>query len=305
MMIASQPSVRTLARNTQAAPAPPADSNPPAPPADSFGGKIGKKALQTGIAWGNATGTVVGGAGGLSTAMAGLYVGVLGGAVVGATLGGGIGPMLGAVSGKGALGFLGTTFSTMGTAAKAGVLLGGLAGGAGAFSIGNSVGNLAGKVVGFPLGAAVGAAQGIGQAAEDAATGGSSTTTGTGGGPGHTNHKTDLNKMNGITATAAAVVSGVGLLSGASGGFIAGAGVASTGNLVSGLLARNVSLSAIGGAALTGGIVGAAVFGVIGGVGGWKLVKGTQKVVGWVSDKISSNNTPPTPPTPPAPPAAK
>lgn len=247
-----------------------------APPVEKEKVSIGKEALRTGIAWGNATGTVTGGATALATTMGGLYMGVLGGAIVGGALGGGVGPVIGAISGNGALGFLSTSFQTMGLAAKAGIVLGGAAGAAGSWSVGQTLGEVAGKAVAFVPGAAVGAIGAIGKKAEEMATGeaGGDVT-----GPAPKPSKPpvasrpDLNQMNGIGKTLAAGVGGFGLLAGGAGGFVAGAGIASTGSLVNGLLANNVSLSNITGAALFGGAVGGVAMGVLGAVGGWKLVK--------------------------------
>ena len=44
-------------------------------------------------------------------------------AINGSALGGGLGPVFGAISGNGALGFLSTSFKTLGMAAKAGAVL--------------------------------------------------------------------------------------------------------------------------------------------------------------------------------------
>ncbi len=263
----------------------PEDNNQtPPPPQEKV--SIGKEALRTAISWGNATGTVTGGATALATTIGGLYMGVLGGAIVGGALGGGLGPVFGAISGNGALGFLSTSFKTLGMAAKAGVVLGGVAGAAGTWSVGQTVGEVAGKAVAFVPGAVVGAIGAVGKKANEVATGEP------GGGaaptpkPPSKPQKTDLNQMGGVAKTIAAGVGGFGMLAGAAGGFVAGAGIASTGSLVNGLLAHNVSLANITGAAMFGGAVGAAAMGVMGAVGGWKLVKLGQKVAEKVSNGV-------------------
>lgn len=259
----------------------PGDNNPtPPPPQEKV--SIGKEALRTGIAWGNATGTVTGGAVGLATTIGGLYMGVLGGAIVGAALGGGIGPVFGAIGGNGALGFLSTSFQTMGLAAKVGVVLGGAAGAAGSFSVGQKVGEVAGKAVMFVPGAAVGAIGALGKKAEEIATGEGQGTGPVAPQPHQPAKPQDLNKMGGVSKTIAAGIGGFGMLAGAAGGFVAGAGIASTGSLVNGLLAHNVSLANIGGAAAFGGAIGAVGMGVLGAVGGWKLVQAGR----WVGDKV-------------------
>lgn len=259
----------------------PGDNNPTPPPS---GDKvsIGKEALRTGIAWGNATGTVTGGAVGLATTIGGLYMGVLGGAIVGAALGGGIGPVFGAIGGHGALGFLSTSFQTMGIAAKAGIVLGGAAGAAGSFSVGQKLGEFAGKAAVFVPGAAVGAIGALAKKAEEAATGESGTTAPVVPTQPKPAKPTDLNKMGGVSKTIAAGIGGFGMLAGAAGGFVAGAGIASTGSLVNGLLAHNVTLANITGAAAFGGAIGAVSMGVLGAVGGWKLVQAGR----WVGEKV-------------------
>lgn len=278
-------SARTLAtvspRRSEGASAPPAETPPEAPKDNvSFGGKIGQSAVRTGIAWGNAFGIASGGATGLATMTGALYAGVLGGAVTGAALGMGFGPVLSSVTSNGALSFIGTTFSTAGAFAKAGIAIGGIAGAAGAWQVGNGIGSAVGKTAGFILGAPVGAVQGLWSSAEGVATG-----QGTKPVENKENQKpketvfTDLNKMSGPMKVYASVVGGVGMLSGAVGGFTIGASVASAGNLLSGLMASNVSLSSIGGAAMVGGVVGGALFGVIGGFGGFNVAKLTKK--GW------------------------
>lgn len=269
-----------LARTQSQAPAP-AVGESTAAPAQQEKVSIGKEALRTAISWGNATGTVTGGATALTTTIGGLYMGVLGGAIVGGALGGGLGPVFGAISGNGALGFLSTSFKTMGLAAKAGIVLGGAAGAAGSWSVGQTVGEVAGKAVAFVPGAAVGAIGAIGKKAEEIATGEAG---GDVAAPAPTPKppaaavRPDLNQMSGIGKTLAAGVGGFGLLAGGAGGFVAGAGIASTGSLVNGLLANNVSLANISGAALFGGVAGGVAMGVLGAVGGWKLVKLGQKV---------------------------
>ena len=264
--------------------APKPNENNPTPPPPQEKVSIGKEALRTGIAWGNATGTVTGGAAALTTTIGGLYMGVLGGAIVGAALGGGIGPVFGAIGGHGALGFLSTSFKTLGIAAKAGVVLGGAAGAAGSWSVGQSIGEVGGKAVAFIPGAAVGALTALGKKAEEAATGQPG-----GSGPIAPSPKppakpTDLNKMGGVSKTIAAGVGGFGMLAGAAGGFVAGAGIASTGSLVNGLLAHNVTLSNITGAAAVGGVAGAVGMGVLGAVGGWKLVQLGRHIAGKAHD---------------------
>lgn len=265
---------------------PPAPETPPTPgggdpqpPQEKV--SIGKEGLRTAIAWGNATGTVTGGATALATTIGGLYMGVLGGAIVGGVLGGGLGPVFGAISGGGAMGFIGTSFKTLGIAAKAGVVLGGAAGAAGTWSVGQKLGEVAGKTVAFGPGFVAGAIGAVGKKAEEVATGepGGDVQEPSAPKPKPKPKKNDLNQMSGIGKTVAAGVGGFGMLAGGAGGFVAGAGIASTGSLINGLLAHNVTLSNITGAALAGGITGGIAMGLMGAVGGWKLVKLGESVI--------------------------
>lgn len=92
--------------------------------------------------------------------------------------------------------------------------------------------------------------------------------------------------VSGITST---IGSGVGLASGAIGGGLLGGAVASTGSLLTGLLAKSVTIAALTSAGLTGAIAGAAIFGIAGAYGGWKmsemLVGGAQ----WIKGKFSGH----------------
>lgn len=71
------------------------------------------------------------------------------------------------------------------------------------------------------------------------------------------------------------------------GGGLVGAAVGSSGSLISGLMAKNVTLAALTSAGLTGGIVGAAVFGIAGAYGGWKLTEMMSEGVKWVKNKVT------------------
>jgi hypothetical protein len=95
-------------------------------------------------------------------------------------------------------------------------------------------------------------------------------------------------KRNAAEKLFSTLMSGVGLGSGAAGGGIIGASVASATNLVSGLLAHNVTLTALTAAGLTGGAVGAVIFGVAGMYGGWKVGEWVTDGVRWVYNKITA-----------------
>jgi len=272
-----QAPITTLNKNE--APKPSGDAPPPPGPQDGFKPSVGQTAIRTGIAWGNATGTVLGGATGLATVTGALYAGVLGGAIVGTLTGAGFGPVLSAVTSHGALDFVGRTFATAGVMAKAGMVIGGLSGAAGAWQVGNGIGNAVGKAAGFVPGAVVGGVQGVWAKAESAAGGEGPPPVAKEDKPNllKTNF-TDLNNMSGGMKLYSSILGGVGMLSGAVGGFTLGASVASAGSLAHGLLASNVSLSTIGAAGVTGGIIAGALFAAVGGLGGFTAAKASKKL---------------------------
>lgn len=266
-----------------APPPPPAETAPQ--PQDGFMKTAGRSAGRTAVAWGNAMGTVAGGAGALTLTTGALYAGVLGGAVAGSAFGLGLGPVVGALGSSGALNFLGNTFSTAGIAAKAGIVLGGAAMAAGAWDIGSALGNAVGKPVGALVGLPVGFAKGAWSSFEGTAGG-----TNEASAPAAPRPKPagflDLNEMSGVTKLYATALGGAGLITGGIGGALLGASATSATNLVSGLLAQNVTLASITGAAMVGAAVGGGLGAVIGGRGGFKLAKTVQSVVDWAGEKL-------------------
>ncbi len=217
---------------------------------------------------GNAIATTAGGMLGLGMVIPGLYAGVLGGAVVGTMLGAGLGPAVASITSKGALGFLSTTWQTAGTAARAGMFVGGASGLVGGWKTGTGIGNALGRVFG----------------AEKEAENPSAPV-----------------KMKGLKGVYASLVSGGGLASGAVGGGILGASVAASGSLISGLAGKGfqwAALSGMGSAAMIGGGIGLVTMGVLGGVGGHTIAKNTLKAASWVKEKVTDLIHPqkPTPP---------
>src|SRR5438552_4146935 len=129
------------------APAPvptPQQPQAPAEPQETFGQGVWRETKEMSLTVGNITGTSIGGAIGLASLTLGLYAGVAGGAIFLGALGAGFGPVLASVSSHGLLSFIGTSFHTMGVAAKTGVVLGGLAVGGGSFFVGRAIGETVG-----------------------------------------------------------------------------------------------------------------------------------------------------------------
>ena len=281
--------VRSLTQQPPHSPPPSPEPGGNPPPRESFMQSGGREAIHNAVRWGNATSTVLGGAGALTLATGSLYAGVLGGAVVGSALGMGAGPVVASLGSSGALDFLGTTFGTAGVVAKAGIVIGGAAMAAGAWGIGSSLGSAVGKPVGALLGAPVGFAQGVWDHMEGAAPAEIPAPK-----PKEKAPLLDLNNMSGVTKVVAMGLGGAGLLAGGAGGAVLGASVTSAHSLVQGLLAHNVTLASISGAAGIGAAVGAAAGALIGGKGGFELAKGVQKAGSWLGDKLirSDESTP-------------
>lgn len=215
---------------------------------------------------GNGISTTVGGMMGLGMIIPGLYAGVLGGAVVGSLLGAGVGPALASITSHGALGFLSTSWQTAGVAARAGMFLGGASGLVGGWKAGTGVGHAIGRA--------------FGAAKEES-------------------KDEQPVEMTGARKVLASVVAGGGLASGAMGGGILGASVAASGSILKGLAGHGFSMAALSGAgsaAMIGGAVGLATFGVLGGVGGFSIAKSAVKAGNWVYDKVAGAVKQPEPP---------
>ena len=188
---------------------------------------------------------------------AGLYVGAAGGAIALGIVGGAMAPAIAAVTGGGLLAGIGTSFATVGTMGKIGMVAGSLITGHGLFKTGRklvgSIGTGVRKILGAPV------------------------------------EKPDVDeskeapKKPGLLST---LVAAVGAGSGLVGGAVAGAGVAAAGATVAGLLATGVTLAAITGPAAIGAGIGAAVFGVGGYVGAWSGIDKVKSGVKWVGKKL-------------------
>jgi len=86
---------------------------------------------------------------------------------------------------------------------------------------------------------------------------------------------------------------GFGLGSGAAGGFAVGGTVAAAGFSLSSLFSHSFTLAGAGSAGLTGGIVGAVVFGACGMMGGYqigdKVIEGAHKLYDFAKDKLTGH----------------
>jgi len=251
--------------NTNASPLPKvtvrSTETPPPQKEDTFVSGTLRETLNTVRSAGDAVGRVTGGAAGIGGAVAGAWLGSLGGAATMGVLG------LGAIlAGEGGFSILGSAFSTAGTLARAGIVVATACGAVGGYYLGEKAGYVGGYVpsalLSLPVGVVSGAVKSLAGTPiaylekEKSA-------------PVEPERvKSKLEK------TVGSVIGGVGVLSGAAGGFALGGLVASGASLTSGLIARDVAFKAILSSGAWGAAIGAGVGAVLLGVGGYKLVDG-------------------------------
>jgi hypothetical protein len=257
-------------RNEAPKPSGGGDTPPPPNPQDGYKPTLLDSAMQGGFSLGSKVSLFTGGIGGVGTVIAAGAAGVLGGALVGTALGmSTIAPVVSTLTSHGIGDFVMRSFATTGWAAQAGMAIGGTAGVLGAWEIGKGAGEAAGNVAAFVPGAIWGAGKHITGKLGDSA----------GIKPEKPPEKpkkplfnfTDTNRYEGAMKHYVRGVAGVGVTAGAVGGGILGAGLATTGSLMSALAAQSVNWSALSTTAIVGGIAGAVVCGIIGGEGGHNL----------------------------------
>ncbi len=240
--------------------------------------------VRQGADWGDKLELGIGGMTGIALTAVATYGMVFGGAVVGTMLGAGLGPVVASLASHGAWGFVTTTLTTAGTAAKVGMILGGATGTLGAFSLGTKVGGKLAKGVGFGAGFVVGGAKGLagievpGAEPED--------------------EKPAVKKsgptFHGKFEPAARMVAGAAAVSGGVGGFVGGATLAAAGSLAHTALSSSLTwggfVSALPATALVGGLVGAVALAYIGGRGGLQLVQAAQTIWDKTGGKLTSGH---------------
>lgn len=232
---------------------------------DTFVSGTLRETLNTVRSAGDAVGRVTGGAAGIGGAVAGAWLGSLGGAATMGVLGLGAGIPGAILAGEGGFSILGSAFSTAGTAARAGIVLATACGAVGGYFLGEKAGYAAGYVPTAVLSVPVGLVSGAGKSLAGTPIA-------------HIPFErpaSEPERAKGkLEKTVGSIVSGVGVLSGAAGGFALGGLVASGASLASGLVARDVAFKAIMSSGAWGGAIGAGVGAVLLGVGGYKLVDG-------------------------------
>lgn len=249
----------------------PEESFKPQAKDESRGSAAWRGGVRKGVAWGNKIDKPVSYmTGAVGAVTAGIAMST-GGAIAGAALGGAAGPALAALTSNGVLDFVGSSFSTFGTAVAWGSAAGAVLGVVGGAVLGYKAGDTVANAVAMPLGFAVGAVQGaanpesIPPASKE---------------PEQPEQRTEL---RGAFRGAGQVLGGFGGLSGVAGGFVTGAALTAGASLISDVAAGDFSLSSftanLGGSAFAGGLVGAAALGIVGGYGGQGIAKAGQ--FGW------------------------
>lgn len=107
--------------------------------------------------------------------------------------------------------------------------------------------------------------------------------------------QTPVAKMTGLWKVAGnaskTLFTGFGFGSGLVGGFAIGGAIATTGNVIQALFRQSLTMAGATSAGLTGGIIGAAIFGISGALGGYQfghaIVKGAHKLYTMIKDHSS------------------
>lgn len=236
--------------------------------------------VRKGVDWGNKLEKPLGGAAAIGLAAAGGLALAFGGAVVGGIVGGGFSPAISSLVNDGAWGFIKGSFSNLGTAIQLGSTAGAVVGLAGGVMLGKSVGDTVARSAAFVPGFVAGGVQGFAKPGSVPA-------------PihkekGETEHRTEL---RGAFRTEAKLLSGMGILSGAVGGFVGGAALTAAGSLVADAASGNFTFSnfinQVGPQALIGGAIGGAALAAVGGYGGEGIARASQ----WTFDKTIGKAT--------------
>lgn len=236
--------------------------------------------IHKGIAWGEALEKPLGGMSAIGLAIGSGVALSLGGAMVGGLVGGSFGSAVSALQSDGPISFLANSFGNMGTAISVGSTVGSVAGIAGGLALGSKVGGGVAKTLAFTPGFVAGAVQGAVNPSSIPAE------------PKEPKEPKQAQELRGVFKGAAKVGGGVGLLSGAAGGFVTGATLTAAGSLVVDVAKGDFSfgnfVGQLGTTALVGGAVGGALGATVGASGGEAVFgKGPQ----WVWDKTGGRLT--------------
>jgi hypothetical protein len=247
-----------------AAPAPGPAPAPSAPSDTSVLSRANRRGMETAADWNDKVGTVVGGTLGLGVLIPAVYGGVIGGVIAGGIAGLGFGPAAAIMSGAHGLSFLGAILHSGGLAAKAATVLGTATGTVGGFVVGQKVGRGVAAVpialVAYPIGFAKGLVSKDDPYQDP--------------NPAPKPAPSPREKAGAVTKAAQAFLGGAGLITGAVGGGVLGAGIGSGAALTHGFLASNLTWSALSAGGMTGAVIGAAALGVVSAAGGYMIATG-------------------------------
>lgn len=275
---AAQATEEKPAAETAAAPQ---ESFTPAAENDSRGSAMLRGAIRKGVAWGDVAEKPLGGMAALGLAIGGGLALSLGGAMVGGIVGGSFGSAVATLQADGPISFLGHAFSNMGSAISVGSTIGSVAGIVGGGALGLKVGSNIARTAAFVPGAIVGGIQGAANPGSVPPAEKKDPKD-----PGH------QQELHGVFKAGAKLGGGIGILSGAAGGFVTGATLTAAGALVTDVAQGDFTMknfvSQLGTTALIGGGIGALAGGTIGGMGG-EMAFG--KAPQWVWDKTAGRFT--------------
>lgn len=267
------------ARSALEAPAPPAAPPPaaaqPAAQSDSVLVRANRRGCETVADWNDKIGSVAGGALGLGVIIPAVYGGIIGGVLVGGAAGLGFGPAAAVLQGAHGLSFLGSILSSGGMVAKAATVLGTATAAVGGVTVGLKVGEGLASIpialVAYPIGFAQGLLSKDDPYQDPD--------------PQPAPAPAHQERPSALTHTAAGLLGGAGLITGAVGGAVLGAGIGSGAALANGLMASNLTWSALGSGGMTGAAVGAVGLGIISGVGGYMIATGVARAISSLTSK--------------------
>jgi hypothetical protein len=258
----------------------PSESFTPQTETLSRGAAAWQGGIRKGVAWGKAVEKPLGGAAAIGLAAASGAALAFGGAVVGGIVGGGFGPAVAAISSNGAWNFVANSFSNVGTAMSWGSTLGAVMGLAGGAVIGKNLGDGVARGAAFVPGFVAGSVAGFAKPGSVPA-------------PVHKDKEAPghRSELRGVFATEGKVLSGLGVLSGAVGGFVGGAALTAAGSLVSDVASGDFTfrsfINQVGTQALVGGAIGGVALAAVGGYGGEGIARASQ----WTFDKTIGKAT--------------
>lgn len=225
-------SVSSLAKESSSEVAAASDSYTPEAAGDSRAKAALNGGIRKGVSWGQVAEKPLGGAAAIGLAALGGIALTFGGAVVGGMVGGGFGPTVSALANQGAWNFVKGSFSNVGSAIQIGSTIGAATGLAGGIMLGKNLGSGIAHTAAFVPGFVVGSVQGFINPGSVPAPD-----------PKDKEEPKHRSELRGAFQAEAKVLGGVGLLSGAVGGFVGGATITAAGALIADAASGNFSFN--------------------------------------------------------------